>query len=223
LVVINGYEIKSRANLAGADLSRANLAGANLSRANLSKANLYGADLSGANLYGANLSGANLYGANLYRADLYGADLYGANLYRADLYRADLYRANLYGADLSGANLAGANLAGAIGLDTLRITPDGAFLAYKKLASGEIAIVNVPFEALRVNAYGSRKIRVSKLCVEQVEGKNLNGGERTGTHHPGVLYEPGAVLTCDDFDPDPRVECSRGLYVFLTRGEAQSW
>ena len=125
-------------------------------------------------------------------------------------------------ANLSGANLYGANLRGAKGLHLFRITPDGAFLAYKKLASGEVATVNVPYEAQRVNAYGSRKIRVSMLRVEEISG-TPNGGRRTGTHHAGLLYEPGAVLECADFDPDPRVECSRGLHVFLTREEAEEW
>ena len=180
------------------------------------------ANLRGANLSGANLSGADLRGANLYGADLSGAYLYGANLSRADLSGADLSGTYLYGANLSGAYLSGAYLSGAKGLHLFRITPDGVFLAYKKLASGEIATVNVPYEAQRVNAYGSRKIRVSMLRVEEISGVS-NGKTRTGTHHAGLAYEPGAVLTCDDFDPDPRVECSRGLHVFLTREEAEEW
>ena len=201
-MTINGYEIKPYANL-----FRASLSGANLSRADLSGANLFRASLSGADLSGASLSRADLSGANLSRADLSGANLRGANLYGASLFRADLS-----GADLSTAK----------GLHLFRITPDGAFLAYKKLASGEVATVNVPYEAQRVNAYSSRKIRVSMLRVEEVTGVS-NGQPRTGTHHAGMCYEPGAVLTCDDFDLDPRVECSRGLHVFLTREEAEEW
>ena len=150
------------------------------------------------------------------------ADLRGANLNGADLKDADLRGANLRGAYLRGANLRGADLENARGLATFRITPDGAFLAYKKLASDEIAVVNVPYEALRVNAYGSRKIRVSKLRVEEVSGRS-NGRPRTGTHHAGLIYEPGVVLECVDFDADPRVECSRGLHVFRTREEAEEW
>ena len=140
----------------------------------------------------------------------------------ADLRSANLYGANLRGANLRGANLYGADLRGAEGLHTFRITPDGAFLAYKKLASGEVAVVNVPYEARRVNAYGSRKIRVSTLRVKAVFGVP-NGQPRTGTHHAGLLYEPGSVLSCDSFDPDPRMECSGGLHVFLTREEAEEW
>lgn len=50
---INGYEIKT-----GADLSGANLSGVNLSYANLSCANLYDANLNGAYLRSAILRGA---------------------------------------------------------------------------------------------------------------------------------------------------------------------
>ena len=44
-MIVNGYEIKPRADLSRAYLSEANLSGADLSKANLSKANLSGANL----------------------------------------------------------------------------------------------------------------------------------------------------------------------------------
>jgi len=206
-LVVKGYRIRSFANLAGADLAGANLAGANLARANLTRASLTGADLTR-----ADLTRASLTGADLTRAILVGANLAGANLTGADL----------TGADLAGVNLVGASLAGAVGLATFRITPDGAFTAYKKLASGEVATLEVPADAGRVNAYGSRKIRVSAVRVIAVRGPR-GVGRRTGLLYPGVLYEPGASLRVDDFDPDPRAARSRGLHVFLTREEAEVW
>jgi hypothetical protein len=60
------------------------------------------------------------------------------------------------------------------------------------------------------------------LRVEAVDGKS-SGKDRTGTHHPGLQYEPGNILISEYFDNDPRTECSRGLHVFLTREEAESW
>ncbi len=223
-MLINGVDLKIHpgANLKGAYLYGANLEGAYLYGANLGGANLGGANLGGAYLRGAYLYGANLRGTYLRGADLRGADLRGADLYGANLYGTNLRSAYLEGANLRSAYLEGANLEDAHGLATFRITPDGAFLAYKKLASGEVAIVNVPYEAKRVNAYGSRKIRVSQLRVEEVTGLS-NGLARTGTHRPGLVYEPGATLVCDDFDPSPLTECSRGLHVFLTREEAEAW
>ena len=65
ITTYNGYEIKPRANLKGADLE--------------------GADLRYTNLEGADLSGANLSGANLWDADLKGADLRYTNLEGANI------------------------------------------------------------------------------------------------------------------------------------------
>jgi hypothetical protein len=73
-------EVKSGADLGGADLRGADLYGADLRGADLRGANLHGADLRGANLLGADLRGANLHGADLRGANLLGADLYGADL-----------------------------------------------------------------------------------------------------------------------------------------------
>ncbi len=171
---------------------------------------------------GADLRGADLRCADLRCADLRGANLQAANLPGANLQGANLQGANLWGANLQGADLQDADLRGAKGLHQHRIMPDGAFLAYKKLASGEVAVVNVPMEAQRVHAYSSRKIRVSLLRVEHISG-TPNGKPRTGTHYPGYRYEVGNVLRCNDFDPDPRVECSRGFHVWLTKEEAEEW
>jgi uncharacterized protein YjbI with pentapeptide repeats len=99
----------ARANLAGADLADTNLAGANLAGANIARANLAGADLAGADLARANLAGADLAGADLAGANLTDANLAGANIARANLTDADLAGANLAGANLAGANLTGAN------------------------------------------------------------------------------------------------------------------
>lgn len=79
-MIINGHEIKPRADLKGANLKGANLVGADLSGADLEGANLWGA-----NLWGANLGGANLKDANLTSANLVGANLTGANLWGADM------------------------------------------------------------------------------------------------------------------------------------------
>jgi hypothetical protein len=85
LVIVNGYEIKPKANLCGANFRGADLRRASLYEANLSWANLRGADLRRANLREADLRGANLRGANLCGASFYEANLCGANLYGVDL------------------------------------------------------------------------------------------------------------------------------------------
>jgi Pentapeptide repeats (8 copies) len=140
------WAIRTRANLAGADLSRADLSGADLSRADLSRADLSRAYLSGADLSRADLSRADLSGAYLSRAhlsraylsraDLFGADLFGAELSRAELSRADLSRADLFGADLSGADLSGADLSRAdlFGADLFGADLSGADLSRADLS-----------------------------------------------------------------------------------------
>ena len=77
---VNGYKIKTGADLRDANLRGADLQGANLQGANLRGAYLLSADLRGANLRGANLRDAYLRDAYLQRANLLSADLRGAKL-----------------------------------------------------------------------------------------------------------------------------------------------
>jgi hypothetical protein len=208
------------ANLPGADLYGADLSGADLSRADLSRANLYGADLSGANLYGADLSGANLSRANLSRANLS-----RANLSRANLYGADLSRANLSGADLSGANLSRANLE-ACNLSTFVIVAHGTLTVYKKLASGDIAELEVPKHAMRVNAYSSRKCRASEATVISItaaDGTEATVKPQRSKHDSAFEYYVGKTVSVDDFCADPRIECAPGIHFFITREEAVNY
>ena len=197
-MIVNGRAIEPKADLSGADLRDADLRGADLSDANLSDANLRGADLSGADLRGADLSDANLSDANLRGADLSGADLSDADLRNANL---------------RGANLPGADLSDAKGLEHLVIVPEGTIVGYKKLANNSVAVLRIPADARRVNAYGSRKCRAEFAYV--VHGK----GE---ARHNNMPYSPGLVVP-DSYDPDPRVECSHGIHFFLTRREAEEY
>jgi uncharacterized protein YjbI with pentapeptide repeats len=191
----------------------ANLRDAYLRYANLSDADLSGADLSGTELSGANLSGANLIGANLIGANLGGANLSGANLIGANLSGANLIGANLYGANLRDANLNGAHLSGAKGLEQQCILPAGAIEGYKKLADGTIVVLHIPADAKRINAYGSRKCRAEFALVVSGKGK---------ASRDGMPYAPGWIYP-DQFDPDPRVECSNGIHFFITRQEAEDY
>jgi len=203
------------ANLQDANLQDANLQGANLQGANLWGANLRGANLRGADLWGANLRGADLWGANLQDADLRGANLQDANLWGANLRGTNLQGANLRGANLQGANLQGANLQGAKFLETFVIVAKGVLIGYKKLANGNIAKVRIPQAAARVNAYGSRKCRAAYVTV--ISGTGVS-------KHDGVTkYAPKLKVVADQFDPDPRVECSGGIHFFLTEQEAKDY
>jgi uncharacterized protein YjbI with pentapeptide repeats len=214
------------ASLSGANLRAADLCTANLSDANLSDANLCGANLSGANLCGANLCGADLRaadlsradlrGANLWDADLCGANLRAANLCGADLCGADLHLANLCGADLRGADLRGADLQDALGLAAFKVAPEaGAFIAFKKVGAA-IVTLQIPADAKRVNAYGSRKCRAEFAYVLHVDGQ-------LSAAFGGFKYPRAGLVQPDSYDPDPRIECSHGIHFFITRAEAEEY
>ena len=215
--------IQNKANLYGADLRGANLYGANLRGADLYGANLYGADLYGADLFRANLYGADLSRANLHGANLYGADLHGANLSGADLREANLRGANLYGANLRGANLYGAdlreaNLTDAPGLVAQATPPEeGSFIAYKK-ANGQVLTLEIPAGAKRTGSYIGRKCRAEYAIT-------LTPGVRgvPSNHDPSVTYTTGEETRADDYDGDPRVECTKGIHFFMTRKEAEEY
>ena len=200
---------------ASADLSGADLRGAYLSGANLSGASLRGADLSGAYLRSADLSGAYLRSANLSGADLSGAYLRGANLRSADLRGADLRSANLRSADLSGAHLSGAHLGGARGL-FYQIPQEGELIVWKAVAGG-VCKLRVPPEAKRTATPIGRKCRAE--WVEVLEAPE-NG---KGLHDSSVIYRPGEVVRPDQYDPDPRVECTHGIHFFQTKEEALAY
>jgi hypothetical protein len=213
------------ADLYGADLYGANLYGANLGGANLGGANLGGANLGGANLGGANLGGANLGGANLGGADLGGANLRGANLRGANLGGADLRGADLYGADLYGANLYGANLRGAdLGekLPHFQICPqEGAFIAYKATCEAVLTL-EIQADSLRTSSLIGRKCRAStvKVLAASVEAED---GIYHSKHDYDFTYQIGEIAGVDNFDADPRVECTSGIHFFMTRAEAEEY
>ena len=235
---VNGGADLSDANLSGADLSGADLYGAdlhgaNLSDANLSGADLSGADLSGADLYGANLSGADLSDANLSGADLHGADLHGANLSGADLHGANLSGADLSGANLSGAYLSGADLSGAYGevknfskkevLKRSIIPQSGSFIAYKALAHGVIAKIEIPVKAKRVSPIIGRKCRASYVKVLEIIKGKKKLKEYRGWRDENFIYKVGRLARADEFDSNPFVECSHGIHFFVTKEEALEW
>jgi uncharacterized protein YjbI with pentapeptide repeats len=212
------------ANLRGANLSDAKLRGADLRGVNLCFADLRGANLYDVNLRDANLCGVNLRDADLRRANLCCADLRDANLCGVNLCDADLSCTNLcgvnlrcadlYGADLRGANLCAAELYGARGLEQFCILPAGDLVGYKKLANGTIAVLRIPADARRVNAYTSRKCRAEFAYVTEGNGR---------AQHDGTPYVKGTCITPYEYDPDPRVECSHGIHFFITREEAEAY
>jgi uncharacterized protein YjbI with pentapeptide repeats len=182
------------------------------------------ANLSSANLTAANLVGANLFGANLFRAKLTRVNLSNADLFEANLSKANLSKANLAGADLTWAHLTGANLAGAI-LPDFKITPDtGVFTGWKKVSGNVILELEILGE--RNSSLVGRKCRTNKAKV--VEAYNPDGSictekEFESLFSPNFKYIVGETICEPEYDPDIRVECTRGIHFFMTRQEAEGY
>jgi hypothetical protein len=176
----------------------------------------------GANLVGANLGGANLEGANLEGAYLGGADLEGAYLRGANLEGANLYRADLREAYLGGANLVEANLRGAF-LPAFQIPQEGSLTVWKRLSGGYLCKLEIPKGAKRTMSLTGRKCRTNKAKVVGFfcrNGEKLPKKTVPSAHDPKFLYTVGKTVSVKDYDPDIRIECTRGIHFFLTREEA---
>jgi uncharacterized protein YjbI with pentapeptide repeats len=199
--------VLTRADLRDADLTRAVLTDAVLTRADLTSAVLTRAVLRGADLTGADLTDVVLTDAVLTRAVLTRADLTGADLTRADLTDAVLTDAVLTRADLTDAVLTDAVL----GHRSL-LPETGSFRGWKKLNDGSLCEVEIPADAARTSSYIGRKCRSERVLVISGEGLSRHDGT--------TPYAPGLIVTPDEYDPDPRVECSHGIHFFLTRAEA---
>ena len=199
------------ANLFGADLRWADLSEADLRRADLSKADLRRADLSEAYLFEANLSEANLFEADLFEADLRCADLSEAYLRRANLSEANLFGADLFGADLFEADL-----------PDYKICPTyGEFHCWKKGRDEDIIKLRIPAFSRRTSSLIGRKCRSEYAFV--IEIKDENGKikkESTGSIRPELRYIVGKYVKADNYDNNPKTECSDGIHFFMTYEEA---
>jgi hypothetical protein len=102
------------------------------------------------------------------------------------------------------------------------ILPEGELIVWKKLRDGLIAKLIIPAKAKRVHAIGSRKCRFEFAKVEAIfDGrKKVNEGL---AQHNGMKYIVGEIVTPDEFDDSPLVECSHGIHAFITKLEAQEY
>ena len=124
-------------------------------------------------------------------------------------------------ADLRGAVLRDAILRGAV-VPAYGISDDGEIIGWKAVQRG-IAKVCVPPEAKRVGSIVGRKCRAEYVETLDVivDGKSVN--EAPGQYTGDTIYRVGETTYPDQYDDDPRVECSNGIHFFLTRAEAECW
>ena len=151
------------------------------------------------------LDGSEREFITLVRANLRGANLRGADLRGANLRDANLQNANLRGADLQDCKL-----------PHYQICPEkGFFRAYKKVVTPtgpQVIELEIAQSAARVTPIGERKCRASKARV--IPGQ-IPQGACSRQYHSFTYVE------VQDFDPDPRVSCTRGIHFFMTRAEAE--
>ena len=134
-------------------------------------------------------------------------------LRNSDLSNSALSYSDLRGSDLSGVKNAQHALARTV------ITPDGAFIGWKKCNDNVIVKLRVPDDAKRSSASG-RKCRAEFVEVLEVIGAEI--GE-TNQHGPHTTYRIGERVTCYQWDDNRWNECSGGIHFFLTREEAEAW
>ena len=213
-----------------ADLSYTDLSGLNLANANLRGANMESVDLVFARLEGANLLDANLKHANLMVANLKGANLTRANMKFTNLERANLGHADLTFADLKYANINHVDLTG-VDLTNVKNLPDismpcpatGSFIGWKSADNNFIIKLEIPEDAKRSSAIGSRKCRCNKakvLSIENLDGTPAEVTEVHSQYETGFIYTLGETVEEELFDENRFRECSTGIHFFMTREEA---
>ena len=227
-------------NLENADLYMANLIGTNLQGANLKNKDLRAVDFTWADLSNANMSGANLSYAIMDGADLSGANMRYSRFIYASLANADMGNAYLFGARLKGANLTNADLKYAninhvdltgVDLTNVKNLPDismscpatGSFIGWKRADNNFIVKLEIPEDAKRSSAIGSRKCRCNKakvLSIENIDGTPAEVTSVRSRYETEFIYTLGETVEEELFDENRFRECSTGIHFFMTREEA---
>ena len=179
-----------------------------------------------ADLVGADLNGTDLRYLNLSSSDLSNSDLSFTTLRYVNLSNSDLSFSDLSFSDLLGADLRGADLTNAVYTDTvlnLQCPDEGSFIAWKKLANGDVAKLLIPEDAKRSSAT-TRKCRASKaivLAIYNEDGEEIIEGSSISDYE--FIYRVGETVYPDHWDEDRWNECSNGIHFFITRKEAEEY
>ena len=204
-----------RANLIGTNLQGANLSGANMRFSRFIYASLANADMSMSDLQGSIFTAADLRGANLTCSDMSFADLEGANLTNADLKDANLNHADLYNANLTGVkNLPDVSMA---------CPATGSFIGWKRVDNNFIVKLEIPTDAKRSSAIGSKKCICNKaqvLAIENIDGTPAEVTSVRSRYETEFIYTLGETVEEELFDENRFRECSTGIHFFMTREEA---
>ena len=170
--------------------------------------------------------------ANLSYADLRSADLSSVNLSYADLSSADLRSADLRSANLSYADLRSANLNitdnhfNKIHSYSKNCPEEGDFIAWKVVYSNIGAVIlKLLVTGNRVSPISGRKCRTNEVKVLAAfkDDSELKSGVFYSGHDNNFTYKIGETVKEQEYDPNPLIECSKGIHFFITRQEAEDY
>lgn len=173
-------------------------------------------DLSDSSFYRCNCNIVSFNNCNLTGANLIHTSLISADFSYSDLQDAKLTPHLMYNCDLSDAK----NLSESTAASLLVPPEKGRFIAYKKLASESIAMLEIPASAKRSSAT-TRKCRASKAKVLKIwdsEGNLIES--QCSSWNYRFVYEVGKIVEVKDFDDNRWNECSTGIHFFMTKQEA---
>jgi hypothetical protein len=115
-------------------------------------------------------------------------------------------------------------------LPAFQIVPEtGSFTAWKKVEDGFILKLLIPASAKRTSSVGgTRKCRASKakvVSVYTVDGSPVNKQRKHfySIFNRSFKYTLGKYVEEPKFNPDPQVECTKGIHFFLTKKEAEEY
>lgn len=151
------------------------------------------------------------------------------NMQRCDFDHANLIdcrfnRVNFYEVDFVSTKLKNVYVDFSSAFFHLQCPEKGAFIAWKKLASGCIAKLEIPASAKRSSAT-TLKCRASKakvLAIYNDKGRKILQGK--SAYDDDFVYNVGATVTPKDpFDLNRWKECTSGIHFFLTRQLAEEY
>lgn len=144
----------------------------------------------------------------------------------------ELRDCDLRGADFRGCDFEGLSERSKLYKQLDKITPmacpaTGKYTAYKRLAGGWIAKLEIPEHAKRSSASYTGKCRASEAVVKRIY-QRLGGGkvitQKEGVSIRGRLrYVVGKTVKPDGFDTNRFHVCAPGIHHFMTAKEAEDY
>lgn len=201
---------------------------ADLRKASFAKVKFFDSTFRKANLSGADFFGTYIVGADFRKAKLRRANFEGAYLNSCDFRGADLRDANFWDAETEGMKTEGAQMP----KKAVELPPLGtSFTGWKKVRDGVVLQLEIPADSPRVSGWSSKKCRAKTVKVLTAYAENggkytqlkAKGGVFVSLRDSSFTYKVGKVVSVDDFNHDPLIECAEGIHFFVERQLAEEY